>query len=923
MKLRVFVLALCLLSCILSLDFSSRALAQSPINYGENVSSSISARGEIDTYFFSGTEGDFITIRMTANYYSGPQFELYDPDGTLLRRINGSNVYSLRSGTLRLNKSGAYTILVMDNGGTDTFEYGLFIQRLVNPVGSLPITYGENKAGSINAINKVITYSLNVVASDLITIRMTASYYDGPEFELYDPDGTLLRKVNGSNVYGVRLDSLRLSKSGTHTLLVMDNGGTNTFDYGLFVQKLVNPVVPLTINYGDNPTGSINSINKTVTYCFAGAADEFITVRMTASHYDGPQFELYDPDGTLLRRINGSNVYNIRSGTLRLNKSGAYTLLVMDNDGTSTFEYGLFVQRLVNPVGSLPIAYGENKAGSIDVRNKVITYSLNVVAGEPITIRMAASHYDGPEFELYDPDGILLRKVNGSNVYGVRLDSLRLGKSGAHTLLVMDNGGTSTFDYGLFSQRLINPVGSLAMNPGVTIQGNIASRGGVGTHTFTGATNGIITVLMTSSNSYGPQCEIYDPNGALVRKAVGSGTYSVRLDTVRLARSGQFTLLAMDDDGVNSIDYTVVLIRLSRFWAGFTDSSWHKTGNWYPAGIPSGIDSVSIGATSRNPVVYEPHSEVAVGALNLASAASLTVKETVPRFMINEIGTINGRIDLAQTDTLFIERASPTALQGSGKINNGTIQRRIQEAATGRYRFESDSTYVRYTDAPSTATLVRMTVFADTPPPDSVTWTPVSSRILVGQRTIQADGVTMSSARRWAIKIPRMIRGKISGTKDDGAILRYYETSVVGDTNATVSVSFRYDSSEVPAGLTESTLQLFTSGIVTDVRSETPAAIPTEFGLLQNYPNPFNPATTIRFTIAGVAALSGSEGPATNVRIAVYDMLGREVALLVNGRIEPGLHQVEFDGAALASGIYICRMTAGDHVACMKMLLLR
>jgi hypothetical protein len=95
------------------------------------------------------------------------------------------------------------------------------------------------------------------------------------------------------------------------------------------------------------------------------------------------------------------------------------------------------------------------------------------------------------------------------------------------------------------------------------------------------------------------------------------------------------------------------------------------------------------------------------------------------------------------------------------------------------------------------------------------------------------------------------------------------------------------------------------------------------FRLLQNYPNPFNPTTTIRFTIAGVVALSGSEGPATKVRLVVYDLLGREVAVLVEGKKEPGLYEVPFDGSKLPSGVYICKLIAGGFMESRRMVLIK
>ena len=91
------------------------------------------------------------------------------------------------------------------------------------------------------------------------------------------------------------------------------------------------------------------------------------------------------------------------------------------------------------------------------------------------------------------------------------------------------------------------------------------------------------------------------------------------------------------------------------------------------------------------------------------------------------------------------------------------------------------------------------------------------------------------------------------------------------------------------------------------------ADVPGAFALEQNYPNPFNPVTAIRFTVQS----------ATQVRLAVYDLLGREVAVLVDGVVGAGGHAVSFDASGLASGIYLYRLTAGGDVLTRKMVLLR
>ncbi|MBK9332981.1 MAG: T9SS type A sorting domain-containing protein [Ignavibacteria bacterium] len=85
--------------------------------------------------------------------------------------------------------------------------------------------------------------------------------------------------------------------------------------------------------------------------------------------------------------------------------------------------------------------------------------------------------------------------------------------------------------------------------------------------------------------------------------------------------------------------------------------------------------------------------------------------------------------------------------------------------------------------------------------------------------------------------------------------------------------------------------------------------VPASFNLYQNFPNPFNPATSIKFDIA-------KRG---NVRLVVFDILGRELSTLINESLNPGTYQVSFDGSGLSSGIYFCRLQSGDYINTMKM----
>jgi hypothetical protein len=102
-----------------------------------------------------------------------------------------------------------------------------------------------------------------------------------------------------------------------------------------------------------------------------------------------------------------------------------------------------------------------------------------------------------------------------------------------------------------------------------------------------------------------------------------------------------------------------------------------------------------------------------------------------------------------------------------------------------------------------------------------------------------------------------------------------------------------------------------TTGGVTWVREVTET--PVQYVVLQNYPDPFNPSTTFSFSIPH----------ASIVKLAVFDLLGREVAVLVDRKLEPGSHTARWDAAPMPSGVYLARLSVGGTVVTKKLVRVR
>ncbi len=108
------------------------------------------------------------------------------------------------------------------------------------------------------------------------------------------------------------------------------------------------------------------------------------------------------------------------------------------------------------------------------------------------------------------------------------------------------------------------------------------------------------------------------------------------------------------------------------------------------------------------------------------------------------------------------------------------------------------------------------------------------------------------------------------------------------------------------------------NSIPTNVESSDPVL--SGFYLEQNYPNPFNPSTKIKYTIPSVT-LSEVEG--SLVTLKVYDILGNEIATLVNEEKPAGSYEVEFDATGLTSGVYFYKLQSNDFSDTKKMILIR
>jgi len=145
--------------------------------------------------------------------------------------------------------------------------------------------------------------------------------------------------------------------------------------------------------------------------------------------------------------------------------------------------------------------------------------------------------------------------------------------------------------------------------------------------------------------------------------------------------------------------------------------------------------------------------------------------------------------------------------------------------------------------------------------------------------------------------------GTVDVTSSDPVVTHAYEEP--GEFDVTLKIE------DEDGETADTTRTVFVDSV--DTGSETESDLPEAFALKQNYPNPFNPVTVIRYQLP----------EAGNVRLEVFDIMGRRVETLVEEQKQPGYYEVTFDASDLSSGTYIYRIETGDFSDTMKMLFVK
>ncbi len=321
-------------------------------------------------------------------------------------------------------------------------------------VGPASLGFGETVEGAILTPGEIDAYSFSASAGDKVLVRM--SRLSGNlvlQVRLYDPGGTKL--CEAYNSLPAEIATCTLPSSGTYSILASDLIGSNTGNYSLYLQRLNNPGGAAPIAFGQTLSESISPTAQMDTYTFSANAGDKVLVRMSRLSGDLVlQVRLYGPGGTKLCEAYNALPAEIAACTLP--SSGAYSILATDLLGTRTGDYSLYLQRLNNPGGAIPIAFCQTLTESISPTAQMDTYTFSANAGDKVLVRMSRLSGDLVlQVRLYDPGGTKL--CEAYNSLPAEIASCTLPSTGAYSILASDLLGARSGNYSLYLQRLNGP----------------------------------------------------------------------------------------------------------------------------------------------------------------------------------------------------------------------------------------------------------------------------------------------------------------------------------------------------------------------------------------------------------------------------------------------------------------------------------
>ncbi|MBE9061109.1 Ig-like domain-containing protein [cf. Phormidesmis sp. LEGE 11477] len=516
-----------------SFRLSTPDTTETALTLGDAVSSSISEPGEVDVYTFEGSAGQQL-------FYDG-----FNSDASLVFRLltpSGDNVSNFFTSftnsdreSINLLEDGTYQLVVSGNGGINTGDYGFQLTDL-STVTALQLD--TDITGTLDPGSSAALYQFEGTKGQQL-------FFDGQStdnsstFYLYGPGNQQLAARSTLSDQAIELPG-----AGTYTVAIRGFATeANDFSFRLSTPDTTETALTL----GDTVSGSISEPGEVDVYTFEGSAGQQL-------FYDG-----FNSDASLFFRLlspSGENVINFFSSStgndresINLLENGTYQLIVNDNGGSNTGDYGF---QLADLATVEVLQLDTDVSGTLDPGSSAALYQFEGTAGQQLFFDGQSTN-NGSTFYLYGPGNqqITARSTRSDQV-------IALPGEGTYTVAIRGFANEAND----FSFRLSTPdTTEIALTLGNAVSSSISEPGEVDVYTFEGSAGQKLFYDGFNSDA-SLVFNLISPSGDNVSNFFTSFTSSDR-ESINLLENGTYRLIVNGNGGINVGDYGFQLTDLT------------------------------------------------------------------------------------------------------------------------------------------------------------------------------------------------------------------------------------------------------------------------------------------------------------------------------------------------------------------------
>lgn len=545
-----------------------------PLEFGQTIESSLTVRGETDSYQFNGREGDRVRLWMVEgpapeDQYVSPQLELFDTSGIRLALISDFASALVES---ILPRGGTFYVFAGDLGGDAVGAYHLGFERVNDPGNRVEVEFGQALEAVLDSRAEYDGYAFTATAGDRVRLRMvegpsSTDRIISPHVELYNQLG--VRLAWSSDVTEASLEG-SLPTNGAYFAFASDIGGDGTGTYAFALERLNGPGNSRELLFGQTIDSTLEARAGYDSYAFTGVPGDLVRLRMvegpsSADRYISPLLELFDNTGNRLAWTSDNSLALVEVPLPQdpeHPEAAPYFIFASDLGGDALGAYSLALERLNDPGDPTLLAVGQTVSATFEKRAEYDSFRFEGTLGDRLRLRMtegpsATDRYINPSLELFDAHGSRLDAA--VDVSSVAIETT-LPESDRFFVFTSDAGGDATGHYTIALERLGDGEDPVTIRIGQTLSGEIGTLGEADVFIFFGEAGlEIALVLAEVSEALDPELELLSPDGTSLGTHSDASEAELRFV---VPHTGDYTILARDAGGDDTGQYNLSLTRV-------------------------------------------------------------------------------------------------------------------------------------------------------------------------------------------------------------------------------------------------------------------------------------------------------------------------------------------------------------------------